>query len=494
MRHNIRFLWSGQVIELKDVGPTETLLDYIRLRARQTGTKEGCGEGDCGACTVALGRLRNGQLVYEPVNSCILLLAQIDGCELVTIEDLSRDGTLHPIQKAFVDVHASQCGFCTPGFIMNLFTLYHRDTPGLDHQDVATWLAGNLCRCTGYRPIVEAALETCRDAANDAFSARASKTIAALEDLNDGDDIFIRSKDTGFTVSPSTIASLCAVYLQHPDATLVSGATDVGLWITKHMKELPKVILLNRIADMQEIKESPIGTHIGAGVTFAQAATVLAKQDPDLGEVLRRLGSVQVRASGTIGGNIANGSPIGDSPPLLIALGARITLRLGRVERELPLEDFFIDYGKQDIAESEVLTGIFVPRLDANQVFRAYKVSKRFDQDISAVMAAFRFSLVKDRVVDARIAYGGMAGTPKRAAHCETALIGASISNEASWQSAVTALESDFTPLTDMRASNTYRMDVAKALLTKALLEVGGSTTTQTRVTGHREREVRDVA
>lgn len=494
MRKCIRFIKAGHVVELNDVAPTETLLDYLRLRARETGTKEGCSEGDCGACTVALGRFKDGQLIYEPVNSCILLLAQIDGCELVTIEDLSRDGGLHPVQKAFVDHHASQCGFCTPGFIMSLFTLYHRDTPGLTSDDVTTWLAGNLCRCTGYRPIVDAALETCRSAANDAFRARAEKTEALLRDLADPDDILMETDGDRFIALPSTLDSLCALSATHTDATLVSGATDVGLWITKQLRDLPKIIALNRVQELRDLQVTSAGFDVGAGVSFQKLHEVLGKHEPDIAEVLRRLGSIQVRTSGTMGGNIANGSPIGDSPPLLIALGAQISLRLGNDTRRMPLEAFFLDYGKQDRRPGEVITQIHIPRLDASHAFRAFKLSKRFDQDISTVLAAFRFTLVQDRIVEARLAYGGMAGVPRRAAHAETALMGCVLSSPDSWNAAVDALDNDFTPLSDMRGSAEYRREAAKGLLFKALLEVSGRSSQETRICGHRYQEAGHAA
>ncbi|NBN62173.1 xanthine dehydrogenase small subunit [Pannonibacter tanglangensis] len=474
MRDTLRFLRAGRIVELGDVGPMDTVLDYLRLTERATGTKEGCGEGDCGACTVALGRLVDGKLVYQPVNACIQLLGMIDGAELVTVEDLSADGRLHPVQKAMRDLHGSQCGFCTPGFIMSLFTLYHAEGMTKSRQAVTDWLAGNLCRCTGYRPIIEAALASCFEAADDAFSWRAGETREALRRLADSRDIFIGTSDS-FLAAPATVGGLAAIYGQHPDATLVAGATDVGLWITKSLRSLPKIIHLGRVAGMNRIEETASGLVLGAGVTYAQAETALTRLAPDLGELLRRIGSKQVRASGTIGGNIANGSPIGDMPPALIALGARIELQQGEEMRSLPLEAFFLDYGKQDRRPAEFVTGIFVPRPDVNEVFRCYKISKRFDQDISAVMGAFRFSLDGPILREARIAFGGMAATPKRATAAEAALAGASLDDPSTWAAAIRALTTDYRPITDMRASADYRMEAARALLAKALMEVSGA-------------------
>ncbi|WP_417683841.1 xanthine dehydrogenase small subunit [Roseibium sp.] len=474
MRETIRFLKAGQIIELESVGPTETVLDYLRLRARQTGTKEGCGEGDCGACTVALGRLIDGKLVYQPVNSCIQLLAMIDGAELVTVEDLAQDGKLHPVQQSLAELNGSQCGFCTPGFVMSLFTLYHAKGQARSRKAVTEWIAGNLCRCTGYRPIVDAALQTCFDQADDSFSWRANETRDRLRELADSRDVFIGDGDR-FIASPASIDGLAALYAQHPDATLVAGATDVGLWITKHLRDLPKVIWLGRIEGLNRVEETPSGVLVGATATYQAAEAAMARVSPDLGELWRRIGSKQVRASGTVGGNIANGSPIGDTPPALIALGTTLEIQKRGGSRTLDLEDFFIAYGKQDRAAGEFVTGLFVPRPAPNQIFRCYKISKRFDQDISSVMGAFLFTVVDGTITEARIAYGGMAGTPARAKGAETALIGARLDNPATWGAGMKALVSDYTPLSDMRASAEYRMETARALLAKALMESSGT-------------------
>ncbi|WP_428641500.1 xanthine dehydrogenase small subunit [Roseibium sp.] len=486
MRDTIQFLKGGKVVELEDVGPTETLLDYLRLRRRETGTKEGCGEGDCGACTVALGRLIDGKLTYQPINACIQLLGMVDGAELVTVEDLFQDGRLHPVQKAMVELHGSQCGFCTPGFIMSLFTLYHAEGASKSRKTVTEWLAGNLCRCTGYRPIVDAALEACFDAADDAFSWRANETKEKLQVLADSRDVFIGDSNRFFS-SPATLDGLAALYGQHPDATLVAGATDVGLWITKQMRDLPKMIWLGRIEGLDRVEVSPSGVLIGASATFEATEEAMTDIASDLGELWKRIGSKQVRASGTVGGNVANGSPIGDSPPALIALGATLELQSADGSRALPIEDFFIDYGKQDRQPGEFVTGLFVPRLSANHAFRCYKISKRFDQDISSVMAAFRFTIEEGTVLAARIAYGGMAATPKRAKGAEAALSGALLDDPATWGAAMQALLSDFTPLTDMRASAEYRMETARALLAKALMEVSGTAPEDLRVLARRE-------
>jgi xanthine dehydrogenase small subunit len=488
MRDTIRFLKGGEVIELDNVGSTETVLDYLRLRRRETGTKEGCGEGDCGACTIALGRLVNGKLVYQPVNSCIQLLGMIDGAELVTVEDLSQDTRLHPVQSAMVELHGSQCGFCTPGFIMTLFTLYHAEGETRSRKTVTEWIAGNLCRCTGYRPIVDAAMEACFNVADDAFSWRSNETREQLQTLADSRDIFIGDSDRFFS-SPATLDGLAALYAQHPDATLLAGATDVGLWITKHLKDLPKVIFLGRIEGLNRVESSPSGVLLGAMATFAETEAAMTEISTDLGELWKRIGSKQVRASGTVGGNVANGSPIGDSPPALIVLGATLELQSTEGSRALPLEEYFLTYGKQDRKQGEFVTGLFVPRPSANQAFRCYKISKRFDQDISALLGAFRFTVDEGIITEARIAYGGMAGTPQRAGAAEIALTGASLDDPSSWGEGMQALLGDFTPMTDMRASAEYRMETARALLAKALMEISGTSPEDLRVLSKREAD-----
>ncbi len=488
MRDTIRFLRSGKLVELTEFSNTETVLDYLRLREGATGTKEGCGEGDCGACTVAVGRPVGGRMVYRPVNSCICLLGMLDGAELVTVEDLMSDGRLHPVQQAMLDLHGSQCGFCTPGFIMSLFTLYHAENAERSRSTVTEWLAGNLCRCTGYRPIIQAALDSCFEVVDDAFSRREDETVRLLEDLDDGEDIFVGSVDR-FFCSPSSIETLSALYSEYPDTTLVSGGTDVGLWITKGLRELPRVAWLGRVPGLNRVENTPGGLIIGAGATYSDCEEAIRELDPDLGLLWSRIGSKQVRSSGTVGGNIGNGSPIGDTPPALIALGTMIELQQGDNLRTIPLEEYFLDYGKQDRRSGEFITGLFVPRPDPNQIFHCYKLSKRFDQDISAVMAAFRFSVADQKITEARVAYGGMAGIPKRAEAVETALIGAVLGDPGSWSPALAALLSDFQPLSDMRASAKYRMETARALLVKALMEAGD---TPARMRLDRERSGQD--
>jgi len=485
MRGEIRFLRRGKVVRL--TSPTLTLLDHLRLTERATGTKEGCAEGDCGACTVVLRRLRGDKLTYEPVNACILFAAQADGADVITVEDLAKDGDLHPVQQQMVDLHGSQCGFCTPGFVMALFALYHQPRArSIDRAAVNDWIAGNLCRCTGYRPIVDAGLAACALPASDWFTAQEADARKALAELKDTDDVFIGTRER-FLAAPATVLSLAKLYFANPDATIIAGATDVGLWVTKQLRQFQKVIFLHRVRGLDEIEDRHDAVSFGATVTHAQAMPYLTAVDRDLGELMRRFAGNQVRMAGTIGGNVANGSPIGDLPPALIALGATLALQRGERPRTMPIENFFLDYGKQDRQAGEFVRMVRIPKFTAGEQFRCYKISKRFDSDISAVMGAFKLRLDGQRIAGARIGFGGMAAIPKRARATEKALIEARLDRPQTWDDGVAALAEDFAPIDDMRASASYRLEVARALLRKALTEIGGTPTRTTRVTGFRE-------
>jgi xanthine dehydrogenase small subunit len=446
-----------------------TVLQYLRLVEKRCGTKEGCAEGDCGACTVVLGELDGEGMRYRAVNSCIQFLPTLDGKHLLTVEDLEDDsGTLHPVQAAMVRTDGSQCGFCTPGFVMSLYALYLNDRdPGLDEINEA--LAGNLCRCTGYGPIIEAARQMSRDAASATATEAALRSAEQLSAAPASAGIAAEFAGRRY-FAPKTAGDLAALLVEHPGATLLAGGTDVGLWVTKQHRELETVIYIGEVRKLGEISDDGEALIIGATATYSDALSALADVHGDIGEMMRRLGSRQIRNVGTIGGNIANGSPIGDMPPPLIALGATISLRRGTQRRELALEDFFIDYGVQDRAPDEFVEEIRVPRCGPDAHFAVYKISKRFDQDISAVCAAFYVSLADGVVTGARICFGGMAATPKRAAGCEAALIGKSWT-EATVKVAMQALESDYTPMTDMRSSAEYRSKVAQSLLFKFFIE-----------------------
>lgn len=473
MSGTIRFILDGRVQEVSCADPTDTLLNYLRYDIARTGTKEGCAEGDCGACTVVVGELKGREVEYRAVNACILFLPTLDGKELLTVESLkSKAGGLHPVQAALVETHGSQCGFCTPGFVMSLYALYlEGKVPAKARVEDA--LAGNLCRCTGYGPIIDAATLMFELGADE--MPNTAEKVAALEAIARTDTLTLsgKSKLTGAEkryFAPVTIDALAAVATANPDATFLAGGTDVGLWVTKMHKELETVIYLGGVQELLQVNETDGEIKIGAGVSYTDAMRLLGKYYPDMGELIRRIGSTQIRNSGTIGGNIANGSPIGDMPPALIAVGAELVLRKGDTERTIKVEDFFIDYGKQDRAQGEFVAKVIVPKPKANQQFRAYKLSKRFDQDISAVCGAFSLILEGGTVTDPCFAYGGMAATPKRATNAEAAVVGQSWSEEIV-QSAMAAMAQDFTPLSDMRASADYRMLSAQNLLMKLYAE-----------------------
>jgi xanthine dehydrogenase small subunit len=475
IRDHIRFLLNGEEIALSEVRPDETLLDYLRLRQRLVGTKEGCAEGDCGACTVLVGRLAADGLVYETVNSCIRFLGSVDGCHVVTIEHLrGEDGGLHPVQQALVDLHGSQCGFCTPGFVMSLYALWMRE-PHPDDRAIEKALQGNLCRCTGYEPIVKAARAVAANGRLEAdFLVRERAAVAGrLKAMRDGRRVEIGSgKDR--LVIPADLDDLGRVYEAEPGARIVAGSTDVGLWVTKFMRDISPVVFVGGLDELRRIAVHGDRIGIGAGVSYSEAFETLAARVPALGTLIDRIGGEQVRNMGTIGGNIANGSPIGDMPPPLIALGATLTLRKGRGRRTIPLEDFFIAYGKQDLAPGEFVETVEVPLPTADAHFAAYKITKRRDEDITATLGAFHVIVRDGRVASARIAYGGMAATPKRARAVETAIEGRPWTL-ATVEEALPAYETDFQPISDMRASAEYRMLAAKNLLKRFYLETTGT-------------------
>ncbi|NLR96825.1 xanthine dehydrogenase small subunit [Rhizobium sp. P38BS-XIX] len=477
MSGSIRFILNGEDITLSSLRPTKTLLDFLRLRRRLTGTKEGCAEGDCGACTVLVGRLIDGGLHYESVNACIRFVGSLHATHVVTVEHLAaQNGTLHPVQQAMVDCHGSQCGFCTPGFVMSLYGLWlSTDRPS--RAQIEKSLQGNLCRCTGYEPIIKAAEQVSQkrpSALFDPLEKTRADIIARLWAMQGGDTIEIVDGEDRLIV-PGSVAALAKVLADEPKATVVAGSTDVGLWVTKQMRRLNPVVFINHLSDLQKISVEDDGLSIGAGVTYSRAFAVFGEKIPALANLINRIGGEQVRNMGTIGGNIANGSPIGDTPPPLIALGATVKLRSTAGTRSLPLADFFIEYGKQDRRPGEFVEGLFVPYPADDVHFAVYKISKRRDEDISAACGAFYLSLDDaGNVADIRIAFGGMAGTPKRARSVEAELIGKAWT-EATAVAARDAFDSDYTPLSDWRASAEYRQLTAKNLLIRFYLETTGA-------------------
>jgi xanthine dehydrogenase small subunit len=469
--------------ELAGVDPNTTVLNYLRRVERRLGTKEGCGEGDCGACTVVLGELEDGRLRYRPVNACIQFVGALDGKQLLTVEDLAApNGELHPCQQALVDCHGSQCGFCTPGFVMSLFALYQEPgTPDRNRIDDA--LAGNLCRCTGYGPIATAAKAMKANGGPDRFARRAPQTVAALKQLDDGVMPCLEAGDCSY-FAPRSADQLARLLMEHPEATILAGGTDVGLWVTKQLRQLGPIISVCDVAELKRITVDDRWIEIGAAVTYSDAMATIETHYPDMAGMMRRLGSEQIRNAGTIGGNIANGSPIGDSPPPLIALGSRLVLRRGDRHRELAVEDFFLDYGKQDRQPGEFVVAVRVPVADSRRILRCYKISKRFDQDITASLGAFALTLNGSEVEDIRVCFGGMAPVPKRARQVEAALKGKEWTRE-TVEAACWVLSEDYTPITDMRASARYRLRVAQNLLRKFFIETS-DTAAKTRILAER--------
>ncbi|MBP2316683.1 xanthine dehydrogenase small subunit [Azospirillum soli] len=479
MTGSVRFVLGGRVVEVRDADPTTTVLQWLRAHGRP-GTKEGCAEGDCGACTVVLGDLTpNGKIRYRAVNACILFLPMIDGKLLLTVEDLaSEDGELHPVQKAMVVKHGSQCGFCTPGFAMALFALYHNDR-NPDDDAIHDALAGNLCRCTGYRPILDAARAMTAEGNEDRFDRAEAGIVALLESVRREGTVSVSGAGKAF-YAPRTVDELAKLAAEHSDATLVAGATDVGLWVTKQGRRLPTLIHLAEVAELHRIEESDgqleIGRlEVGAAVTYTELLPVLQRRIPELAELVSRIGAAQVRNSGTLGGNVANGSPIGDSMPALLALGASLALNHGGTRREVPLDRFYHGYRKSDLKPGELVERVLIPIPKDGQRFATWKVSKRRDQDISAVCAAFLLTLDEGgKVAELRTGYGGVAAIPARAKALEAALVGQPWTAEAV-AAAMPVLDQDFQPITDMRASDRYRALVAKNLLMRFYLHTTGA-------------------
>ncbi|MBL4673787.1 MAG: xanthine dehydrogenase small subunit [Arenicella sp.] len=471
----IRFLLNDEEVSLADINPNTTLLQYLREKLGKVGTKEGCASGDCGACTVVLGevsreRSSTAEMHYKTVNACIALLPNLHGRQLITVEDLQHEGQMHPVQKSMVEQHGSQCGFCTPGFIMSLFALNKvHDRPTREQANQA--LGGNLCRCTGYRSIIDAAMTAANK--TDHFDSSSAITIRRLQAIaDDSVGTTIELSGNGYRAfSPQSIGELARLSETYAEARLVAGGTDLCLQITQNLDQFDTLISTLDVPELCQVELSEKGFTIGAAATYSQFITPLSQQYPEWGAMIERLGSLQIRNLGTLGGNIANASPVGDMPPVLIAMGATMCLRKGDRIRQLAIEDFFLDYKKTALEAGEFIQSIFIPNASDTTHLKIYKVSKRFDDDISAVLAAITLQL-KDNVVSAiDIAFGGMAAIPKRAVKCEAALRNQQW-DDATIERAAAALSEDFNPLSDARASSQYRLQVAQNLLRRAYIEI----------------------
>lgn len=474
----IRFVHRGQVQQVSGLPPTTTVLQWLREQAHCTGTKEGCAEGDCGACTVVIGELDEaGHLSKRTVNSCIQFLPTLDGKALYTVEDVSQGAELHPCQQALVQEHGSQCGFCTPGFVMSLWHVYETHTQAPSRSELADALAGNLCRCTGYRPILDAGQAMFQVPRVNRDDSADIAHLQSLQPHQDGPLLYVgpSAPHGGHAqrfVAPRTVDELAYWREQWPHARLLAGGTDIGLWVTKQFKDLGDIIYLGRIHDLARIQANAAHLDIGATASLESAWAALIETWPALREIWLRFASPPIRHAGTLGGNVANGSPIGDGAPILLALNASVVLRLGHQHRELPLSALYLDYMRNAMAPGEWIERIRVPLPHAAEqdIVRAYKVSKRRDSDISAVCAAFAIQLQGSTIVSARLAWGGMAATAKRSAQAEAALLGQPWS-EATLRRAQAALAQDFKPLTDLRASDRHRQRVAANLLERFWLE-----------------------
>ncbi|MDD9318023.1 xanthine dehydrogenase small subunit [Acinetobacter lactucae] len=475
----ITFFFRGGQQQIENVVPTMTVLQFLREytqtgKTRQTGTKEGCAEGDCGACTVVIGELVNDNLQLRSVNACIQFLPTLDGKALFTVEDLhhllpAQDGTLHPVQQAMIDMHGSQCGFCTPGFIMSLWSMYENEPHSPGKDKISDYISGNLCRCTGYRPIL--------DAAQKAYDyprvlLQRQKVIDVLKEIKALPALHLNNYGQQF-FAPKSLQDFAALRFRLPQARIVAGSTDVGLWVTKQGRDLGDMLYIGQVEELKKIVVTDHALTIGANVSLNDALIKISDFYPDFQELQRRFASMPIKNAGTLGGNIANGSPIGDSMPALITLGTRLILRGGEQTREIALEDFYLDYQKTALQLGEFVEAIIIPLREEQTRFKfaSYKIAKRFEQDISAVCAAISCELDTHYVAHkVRIAFGGMAATPKRAKYAEAILEGQQLTAELMVQAQET-LSQDYQPLDDGRASSAYRLQVAKNCLQRFYVE-----------------------
>ena len=463
----IQFILNNKILKIKNPDPNKTILNYIRNDLKMMGTKEGCAEGGCGACTIVLGELNKNEIVYKAINACISFLPILNGKQLILVEDLNNGNNLHPVQEAMIKFHGSQCGFCTPGFTMSLFSM-HKNNRSINSEVVDEALSGNLCRCTGYRPIIDAAKSLNNKNDQDQFKQKQNKTIKLLKRIK-SIDIEINNSGKKF-FAPKTITNLKKILNKYPDAKILSGGTDLSLEVTKFRKEIKTIISLNSVEKLNFIKKNKNLLEIGATTSLLEFQNFIKNYFLDFHDILKRYGSLQIRNVGTIAGNIATASPIGDTLPLLLTLDAKIVVQGKNRKKIFSLSEFFISYRKTKLKKGEFIYSIKIP-INKNSIFKAYKISKRFDDDISSVCGSFSFLIKKNKITKAAIAYGGMSAIPKRASAIEKKLVNSEFT-ENSFSNAVDLINKDFSPLDDMRASSEYRLAVAKNLLLKAFYEI----------------------
>ena len=463
----VKFVYKNKIIEINNPDSNETILNYVRTKLKKTGTKEGCAEGGCGSCTVVLGELIENNITYKAINSCIAFVPSLEGKQLILVEDLISKDELHPVQKAMVNYHGSQCGFCTPGFVMSLFAMY-KNYSSYKEDIIKDSIQGNLCRCTGYRPIIDAAKSLNKENKFDHFSKNKKITLSLLRKIKQRSITIINDNKKYF--APKSVDELKKILRQEPNSKLLSGGTDVSLIVTKERKDLNSQIYMNSINELNYIKENNSYIEVGATTPLINFESFITKYFPDFSQILKRYGSVQIRNVCTIAGNIATASPIGDTLPLLLALDSQIVIKDKNKTQILPLNGFFISYRKTKLKKGQFIHSIRIPLLKKN-IFKAYKISKRIDDDISSVCASFNIEINNNKIKKIKVAYGGMSSIPKRAVNCEKILLNSFLSNK-TINKAKKFLEKDFKPITDARASNKYRMEVAKNLLEKCFLEI----------------------
>ena len=476
----LKFLLNDSLQTVNKIDPNISVLEYLREHVFRTGTKEGCASGDCGACTVVVAELLGEALCYQSINACITPIGTLHGKQLITVEDLKYQGQLHPVQQSMVECHGSQCGFCTPGFVMSMFAFYKNNLKAT-RETINEAFSGNLCRCTGYSSIINAIQHASHDSLSDQFSKKQQQTVACLKSIGEEKNTVTLQANGKQFFSPVCINDLSLLLEIYPNARLLAGGTDLSLDITQGLQDVDLMIYIGRVDELLQINEDDSCLEIGAAVSYSQCSDVLVKNFPDLLELLTRLGSRQIRNQGTLAGNVANASPIADMPPVLMVLNAKLSLRCGQNTRVLNVSDYYQSYKVTALQRSEFIEKIIIPKARKNDEFRVYKISKRLDDDISSTCAAFNIQIVNGVVENALIALGGMADIPKRARHCEQALLQQAW-NEKTMTNAMREMAKDFKPISDFRASAQYRLLVSQHCLRRFFLELE-SRADQVRVT-----------